>query len=169
MKTCGLIVFFLLVSWVYSSAQLPYSGNWERKESKEIKSLVESGEFLFTADCTFKRSGQKVPLSYGYDLRIDHDFVACWLPDLEKSQTWSNRQSERLQFRQVARSSRMLYDERNRSYQIFFDVDTDSERLHLQMRIGVDGKAQLTVISDDREAVRFEGEVVSMPARSRSI
>lgn len=169
MKTCGLIVFFLLVGWFYSSAQPPYSGNWEREESKEIKSLVESGEFLFTADCMFKRSGQRVPLTYGYDLRIDHHFVACWLPDPEKSQNWSNRQGERLQFRQVAQSSRMLYDDRNRSYQLFFDVDTDSERLHLQMRIDVDGKAQLTVISDDREAVRFEGEVVSMPARSRSI
>ncbi|WP_163718416.1 DUF4251 domain-containing protein [Mangrovibacterium lignilyticum] len=165
MKTYGVLFLVLMLSLSSVCAQA-FSGNGKNGKSEEIKSLVESGELLFTAEYAFKRSGQKVPLPYGYDLRIDHSFIASWLPSLERS---FGESVERFQFREYARSANVVYDERNRVYQLSFDVETDSDNLLVQIRIGEDGRATLTMISNNREAVSYEGVVETSPVRNRSI
>ncbi len=167
LKKLGVIFMVLVLSLSYVGAQSGSPKNWGTKNSKtELKELVESRSFLFKAQYAYKRSGQKLELSNGYDLRVDYNFAACWLPSLDIVTGFrSDLAVEPLQFRESIDNVAVQFDNRSSNYFVDFNVQPSGNMMHFQMQILPDGKATLMVYFANRESIRIEGFVDDINSR----
>lgn len=126
----------------------------------ELKSLVESKSFLFKAEYAYKRSGERLKLTKGYDLRLNDNFAACWLPSLDIVTGFrSDLDVEPLQFREYSENMGVQFDHRNSSYNVYFEVKPSGNMMQFKLQILPDKSASLVVYFENRECIRIEGFV----------
>lgn len=145
-------------------------GSFIAKSEDYYKSLIESGTFLFSVDYAYERSGQKVALSKGYDMRIDQNFVSCWLPMTDHVLRSSETDGlEPLQFMENTGGVKIQYDNRNKLSVVVFDVFAAPNHLNVEIHVDSRGKGLLTIISSNREYFRFEGKIEQVASHEGTI
>ena len=170
MKTFGMLLCLLVLGLNSSFAQQDYFGNRRNDGAERIKGMVESGQFLFVARYAKPMSGQQVQLTSSYDLRIDRSLVSAWLPYFGRSYHVDYKSNkEGIRFRETVRNIRVDYDERKQAYQVSFDVNTQKDYYRMQMWIAENGTANLTVVSNNRQSISFNGVVEELASVRRSI
>jgi hypothetical protein len=170
MRVSGLFILLLLVVSIPLNAEESSGNRYFSNSETPVRSLVQSGRFIFTAGYAYKRSGQKVTLHKGYDMRIDRNFVSCWLPLTDHGLKFSDSSgTEPLQFMGNADQVKTYYDERNNVSVVAFQVYAEPNYLNIEIHVSDSGNAWLTILSNDRTYFRFEGKIERVASTKKTV
>jgi hypothetical protein len=153
-----LLIFFALL---FRGQGVSAQSDKEKKDMEKaaaVKQWVEAQQFEFVAQTVLPMSGSSRPLTTEYDLKVKKDLLDCYLPYFGRAYTAPIGQTEGgIQFK----SSQFSYSTepgKKGGWSIRIkpsDVRQDNYRLVLE--VGKTGFSALTVTSDNRQTISYNG------------
>lgn len=165
MRTFGIIILVLLLGFQTGNAQKLSAK--ERKEQKEeaVRKLIDSGNYVFTANSALPMSGRRIDLTSNYDLKMNGTKAEAWLPYFGRAyQAPYGDTDGGVKFKEEVHNLKLAYNERKKVYQISFEVKSPKDNYTLILSVGLSGYADLTVNSNNRQSISFTGTVDEIPA-----
>lgn len=150
-------VLFILMMWV----ALGYSfGQEDKKKEEELKQLIESRHFQFSARSVTPMSGGTINLTSEYELIVDSMNVEAWLPFYGRAyQTDYGSTEGGIKFKEKAKVLDIQKNEKKQTYEIRIEVDTDKDSYKIFIRAGFSGYASMDIISTRRQSVSYYGTI----------
>lgn len=134
-----------------------------KKEYETIKSLTESGVYLFTAGWTTTQKGKRINLdtNYGY-LKIDKEKAEADLPYFGVAQVASYSANGGIVFNNENVKYKVEFDDKKQKVIIQFNATQKSEFFNLILSVFKNGSASLTISSNNRNSARYDGKVTEI-------
>jgi len=128
----------------------------EEKEAR-IKSLVESGNYVFEVQSAMPLRGQVRQLTYGYDLKVSKDTLASYLPYFGRAYVAPINPSDAgLSFTSTEFEYRVK-PKRKGGWDVFMQTKDQRDNKRMMLSIQESGYASLQVTSNDRQPISFNG------------
>ena len=138
----------------------------QAKKNAEVKELVESQNFVFQANYAYPLGGgQRYLNAYYYDLTIGKDTVVAFLPYFGIAYSgagYNNNDDNGIKFT----STKFSYsNEAKKNGSWLINIKPQDSRTTNQMVLTVqqNGTADLSVISQNRQRIRFDGIIKEKP------
>ncbi|WP_165851981.1 DUF4251 domain-containing protein [Mucilaginibacter terrenus] len=159
-----LIMLFVAASWQTTLAQ---SSKAAKKAAKEaaVKQMIEAKDFVFTARFMYPMGGGQRYIDPYYDLRVNKDTVTSFLPYWGVAYSgagYNNPDDNGIKFTSTKFNYRTEGDKKG-GWKIYFkptDVRTVNQMI---LTVASNGNADLSVISNNRQQIRFDGYVDEKP------
>ncbi|QHS57307.1 DUF4251 domain-containing protein [Mucilaginibacter sp. 14171R-50] len=163
MKTLIKIIFalFITVTVLDPAAAQTKKSDKQAAKAAAIKQMVESKNFTFEANYAHPSYGNMRYLTPGYDVRVVKDTVVSYLPFFGVSYSGAGYSSgdEGIKFT----STDFTYSEelkKNGLYYVLIKPKDTKNANQLIFNISPSGTADLTVLSNNRERMRFSGNII---------
>ena len=163
MKTLVKILFAFLIA---VTAINPVSAQSQKaitqaKKAAEIKELIESKNYVFLATYMYPNGGGSRYLTSPYDLTVKPDTVEAFLPYFGVAYSgagYNSTEDNGIKFT----STKFDYTadlKKDGSYTIFIKPKDTRNAQQLTLQAYPNGSASLTVISINRQQIRFDGNI----------
>jgi hypothetical protein len=131
----------------------------EAKKAAEIKGLIDAKDYIFQATYMYPSGGGSRYLTTPYDLTVAPDTVEAYLPYFGVAYSgagYNSSEDNGIKFKST-RFDYVTNAKKNGSYTI--SIKTNDTRNGTQMTLQVynNGNADLTVLSMNRQQIRFNG------------
>jgi len=151
-----------LSGWVLSAliaATACVSTTSAQDGDQEIKGLIEAKRYVFIAQSATPMGGRFIQLTSPYDLKVRPDSVISYLPyygraysaPLDPSKGGIQFTSTDFEYTQAAR--------KKGGWEILIKPKDVRDPRQLSLTIGAGGNATLQVVSNDRQAISFNGYI----------
>ncbi|WP_321288543.1 DUF4251 domain-containing protein [uncultured Sunxiuqinia sp.] len=152
MKKMTSVILLLLMFSFISMAQK------EADKKENIKVLIESRQFKFTARSVTPMSGGTINLTSTYDFSVDSMQVESWLPFYGRAYQSDYGSTEGgIKFKEVAKVLKVERNGKKDSYEIRIEVDTAKDSYKINIHAGDSGYASMSVLSNRRQSVSYYG------------
>lgn len=137
----------------------------EAAKAEKIKTLIESQNYVFQADYVIPQTGNSKSLTFGYDLTVSKDTVTAYLPYYGRVTLAPVDASDGgVKFTSTSFSYKSTVDKKG-SYNIVITPNEHNDRgskdvRYVRLNIGKTGYASLQVISNNRDAISYNGTIV---------
>ena len=163
MKALIKIFFALFIAFAAIASATAQTKKSEKKTAKAaaIKKMIESKDFTFEANYAYPSYGVQRYLTAGYDLRVNQDTVVSYLPFMGVAYSgagYTNNDDNGIKFT----STNFTYTSEEKKNGMFYvvikpkDVKNASQ---MALTISPNGNADLSVLSSNRERMRFTGNI----------
>lgn len=163
MKTLIKIIFALFITLSVLDPAVAQTKKSDKQAAKAaaIKEMVESKNFTFEANYAYPSYGNMRYLTPGYDLRVVKDTVVSYLPFMGVAYSGAgyNSGDEGIKFT----STDFTYSsevKKNGMYFVLVKPKDTKNANQLIFNISPSGTADLTVLSNNRERMRFSGNII---------
>ena len=131
----------------------------KREKRNEIANLINEKNFVFEAQTAYPTAGRQVNLTSPYDVRVSGDSIISYLPYFGRAYVAPvNPDDAGIKFTSVSNSYN-LKDKKSSGWDItILPKDTKDVR-QMYLSVSEDGYASLNIISNNRQAIRFQGIV----------
>ena len=152
----------MLVATVISpvSAQSKKSDKKAAKEA-EIKDLINTKNYVFMANYAYPAGGGQMYLTPYYDLTIAKDSVIAYLPYFGVAYSgagYNNNDDNGIKFTSTDFEYKSE-QKKNGSWLIFIKPKDSRTTNQMVLTVEVNGSANLSVISNNRQQIRFDGYI----------
>ncbi|MBD1384779.1 DUF4251 domain-containing protein [Mucilaginibacter rigui] len=163
MKTLVKILFALLiaVAVVNPAGAQSQKAIKEAKKAAEIKSLIDSKNYIFQASYMYPSGGGSRYLTSPYDLTVSPDTVEAYLPYFGVAYSgagYNSSDDNGIKFK----STRFDYAAKTKkdgSYTINIKANDTRNATQMTLQVYTNGNADLTVVSMNRQQIRFNGYI----------
>lgn len=161
-----LIITMLVFSFVAGNAQ--QTKKQKRKAEKaekeanliaEIKTLLESKVYVFSATQALPSGMRNVNLDTSYNLKINNDTAACYLPFYGRAYSAGYGTGEGPFDFTLPIENYKFEQAKKGGYQVQFDVKNKNDNLNFSFQIGSTGSTSLVIISTNRQSISFHGDI----------
>src|SRR6478735_1717640 len=161
MKTLIKIFFVAMVAFAATVPAKAQSAKAQKeaKKAAEVKQLVEAKDYIFQANYMYPLGGGSRYLTTPYDLTISPDTVDAFLPYFGvaySSAGYNNNEDNGIKFK----STKFDYNtsaQKNGSYIIRIKTNDTRNGTQMTLQVYSNGNADLSVISQNRQQIRFTG------------
>jgi len=152
-----------IISFQNADAQ---SSKKEEKNSKAatIKQLIESKNYAFMAQSVNPLRGSTRQLTPEYDVRVLGDSLVTYLPYFGRAYTAPINSEGGIKL-STTNFDYKVQPAKKGGYDITFVPTNDKDVRQLRLSVSANGYAQLQVISNNRDAISFNGYVAALPGR----
>ena len=160
--TTVLIFFFLVVSNTMVSAQEKNKKQLKNEQKlvkqKQIALLVESKEFVFAAIRVIPQSGSTLILTAEFNVEFHANLINSFLPFIGRGFSGVGYGGdEGMKF--TGKPLVYQIEKTKKGYQIKVDVRGKIDYYSMMLNVYNNGSAYLTIISNNRSPVSYEGEI----------
>ncbi|WP_010664656.1 DUF4251 domain-containing protein [Marinilabilia salmonicolor] len=161
-----LVTFFLAGAFIFGAltsveAQQKMTKAENRQQQfEETKNLVESRNFIFEADRAFPSGGASIDLTtnYGY-LKVKEDSIVVGdLPFFGRAFSVDYGGGGGIEFSGKMDEQESEIDEEKKTITYSFKVK-DGDYFQVSLQVSYNGDASLNVISHNRSAIRYQGDI----------
>ena len=165
MKYIGLLFLVFMLGFQPGFAQKRTGKEHKAQKAIEIKTLIESGEYVFIARSATPLSGRKVDLTSEYNLKIKGDSVESWLPYFGRAYQASYGDTDGgIKFKQKVTELKTTCNEQKKRCEVSFVADTPQDTYRMQLSVGWSGYGNLSVTSNHRQTISYYGMLEAWPA-----
>jgi hypothetical protein len=153
-----LFATFFLVAIATMKIGILYAQDDKQDKQASIKNIIENKRFVFKAQTVLPQRGSTRTLTSDYDLKVVGDSIVSYLPYFGRAYTAPIGGSEGgLQFT----STKFSYDlkEKKNEWDITILPKDAGDVKQLYFSVFNNGSAMLRVISNNREAISFNGRI----------
>jgi hypothetical protein len=162
MKTLINMLFVLMLSVTTIStvsAQTPKQAK-EAKKAAEIKELIDSKNYVFQATYMYPTGGGQRYLTSPYEVTVSRDTIVSYLPffGVAYSGVGYSPDDNGIKFT----STKFDYQTqslKNGGYRIFIKPKDTNNATQMQLTVFANGNADLSVVSANRQRIRFDGYI----------
>lgn len=163
MKSLIKIIFALLLTTGIVGQVSAQSTKSEKKAAKEaeIKDLVNSKNYVFTANYVYPLGGGQRYLTPYYDLTVAKDSVIAYLPYFGVAYSgagYNNSDDNGIKFTSTDFEYRSD-QKKNGSWLIFIKPKDSRTTNQVVLTVQLNGSANLSVISNNRQQISFDGYI----------
>jgi hypothetical protein len=147
-----------MLSFVSSNAQSSKSNKKEQKKA-EIANIINTKSYVFEARSALPVNGRQINLTSEYDVRVNGDSVITFLPYFGRAFVAPMNPTEGgMRFTSIANSYNVK-DRKKGGWDITILPSDAKDVRQMFLSVSEDGFANLSVISNNRQAIRFDGIV----------
>ncbi|MBK0379107.1 DUF4251 domain-containing protein [Mucilaginibacter segetis] len=160
MKTLLKLCFILTL--IFSIINTVNAQNKKADKTNEIKQLVNSQKYIFKAAYMYPSYGGQKYLSTDYDLYVGRDTVKAYLPyyGVAYFGVGYNTDDNGIKFTSTD-FDYTVKDKKKGSWYIVIKPKDIHNTNQLILNISPNGYADLTVISNNRQRIRFDGNIIA--------
>jgi len=148
------LIFFLAITIIVSCTAY----KTQKSAPADIKTIVESRNFIFKAEIANPLRGGNIQLSSGYDLTVTPATITAWLPYYGRAQTVPiGTAGGGIKF--TSKDFEYTVDANNKNWKITIKVNDVSHVRQLFLTIYSNGTAALDVMNINREDISFRGYI----------
>ncbi|HOG24581.1 MAG TPA: DUF4251 domain-containing protein [Bacteroidales bacterium] len=139
---------------------LPGTTYGQDKKEEQVKSIVESGQFVILFDRANPATGRSVMLSPYYEMRFDSTRVSAYLPYFGRSHTApADPRKLAIELENAEVQTQTSFNER-KGYTIVFTSKTETnENITFYLKITLSGMATLSINSSTRQSITYLGNL----------
>jgi hypothetical protein len=130
----------------------------QKLDPGQVKAMVESGRFTFKAQTALPQSGASLPLTSEYDLRVSPDSVVSFLPYYGRAYSPVYPGEGGIKFTSTEFAYAYKW-KKKKGWDVTLTPKDTRDARQLILRISENGYASLQVISNNRQAISFNGYV----------
>ena len=162
MKTLIKILFALIVA---VTAIAPANAQSKKaiqqaKKATEVKQLIDAKDYIFEANYMYPLGGASRYLTSPYDVTVSPDTVEAYLPYFGVAYSgagYNNNEDNGIKFKSTKFDYTNVPVEKNGSYIIRIKTKDTRNAIQLILQVYTNGNADLSVISPNRQQIRFTG------------
>ena len=181
----------ILLASIVAVGSMAYSQKSKKEESWEkLDAFVESKEFRIESTWARPQASTSVNAIAGSNLQptgsagnrfnlignfnfleMEGDSVAAYLPYYGELQAGSSHYpsgNTAIEFKGIPRNLTIEKNEKKKKYEVKFDVDRDTETFQIHIDLYTSLKSQITVNSNQRFVIRYDGDVKRLPANEEA-
>ncbi|MFV0365097.1 MAG: DUF4251 domain-containing protein [Mangrovibacterium sp.] len=155
-----LLAIVLVLGGMSVQAQKLSRKEREAIQSQEVKAQLDSGVFTFEARSAQPMSGRQIELTSEYTLSLNGDSIEVYLPYFGRAYSAPYGGQGGIEFKTLMVSNKKIYKEKKSCYQYDIEVATSDDRYSLQLTVGLSGFANLSVRSNNRQSIGFQGTIL---------
>ena len=130
------------------------------EEFKKLKTLIDSGNYAFTANAAFTQKGRRIDLTLnGGILIVRGELAEGDLPYFGVVQVGGYNQDNGINFNNKNTKYDIKYNEKKRRVIIKFDTKNKTEQFSLILTSGGSGTATLSINSNHRNMISYNGQI----------
>lgn len=149
------IVLGILMSFIFFGFAISQT---KTEKENEMRQLIESKQFKFTARSVTPLSGTPINLTSEYDLIVDSLKIEAWLPFYGRAyQTDYGSTEGGIKFKEVAKTMDVKLDKKKKIYNIRIEVDTPKDSYKIYIQAGSSGYANMNLNSYKKQSVSYYG------------
>jgi hypothetical protein len=165
-----LIKIFLVLTVIVTSWNMVYSqtSRQEKKAAnqKMIKDLVDNTHFFFSANYALPQRGATKQLTSEYDLKVTRDSIIAYLPYYGEAQLGPAPGDSEGGIKFTSTNFSYKQNIKKSGWEIIIkprdhDISNWRDVQQMVLNISPDGYASLSVISSNRDAISFQGDIVA--------
>lgn len=165
MKTIALLFLILILGFQTGNTQNPSRKQRAEQKAATVKTLIDSGNYLFEAQSATTMWGRHINLTSNYNLQLKGNEAESWLPYFGRAYRADYGDTEGgIKFKEPVRELEVTFNERRKIYEIQFDVKSPKDLYSVTLSVGLSGYGTLTVNSNNRQPITFYGSVEAIPA-----
>lgn len=156
-----LFALFIAVSAVNPAVSQSKKAEKQAAKAAAIKQMVESKDFTFQATYAFPAYGGQRYLTPGYDLKVGRDTVVSYLPFMGVAYSgagYNSSNDDGIKFT----STNFTYtseQKKNGMFYVMIKPKDAKNASQVTLNISPNGSADLMVISNNRQQMRFTGNI----------
>lgn len=161
----------MLVFLVAIASTTAYSQTTDRREKREEKkienktkreAIITAREFIFTAVTALPSGGPALNLTPGYyTVKFQPDLIDSYMPFFGNAYSGVGYGADTgLKFKGKPEKFSVL--KKAKIFQIDAEVKTDNDHFRLSLQAGSEGNATLTITSDNRSTISFQGDISAL-------
>jgi hypothetical protein len=130
----------------------------EAAQIEEVKSLLESKMYTFSATQALPSGMRSVNLDGSFSAKIKNDSIFCYLPFYGRAYSASYGSSDGPFTFDLPMEN---YDMKksDKGYDIKFDVKNKNDHINFNLKIGVTGSSSLILTSTNRQSISYHGNI----------
>lgn len=154
----SLVFLFFIISCstsnqVKNESQIPVA--------QQVNEKVQAKDFKIEVNYANPMGGKSIYLSYGYDLTLRNDSAIAYLPYFGRAYTAPYGGGEGgIKFSDLMKDYSATPKNKDGEWTIKFKVDTPDYNYEVNMDIYSNGKSTISVNSNQRQSISFNGEMV---------
>lgn len=132
----------------------------------DMQALLQSKNFLFTAQFAQPLSGNQISLTSTYTLRISGDSLVCQLPYYGRAYTVENYPNGNggIMFTSHHFDYSVVSQKHNR-YMVTIKIKDFTGVQQMYINVSKNGYANLQVTPTNKQAISYYGNIIALPAR----
>ncbi|MES2266007.1 MAG: DUF4251 domain-containing protein [Bacteroidota bacterium] len=134
----------------------------QAKKTAEVKQLINAKDYVFQANYMYPLGGGSRYLTTPYDLTVSPDTVEAFLPYFGvaySSAGYNNNEDNGIKFKSTKFDYKTSDAKKDGSYIIRIKTNDTRNGTQLILQVFTNGNADLSVISQNRQQIRFSGFV----------
>lgn len=155
-KISVLMMAILLAGYAPATAQ---KENKKDEQFKEMTALVEGGRYIFTVRSVQPTGGRSISTTSAYTLEARDSTFKAYLPYFGRSYQSSYGGDGGIEFDARAENLKLSLNEKKRMVSVQFDVRGERDRYSLFLSVGSSGYASLSINSQNRQPISYQGLV----------
>lgn len=168
-KVSVFMVSFLLLTTIVFSQEKSRSALKEEKKidtQKQIEDMVNAREFVFVARIALPQGYRSVNLTTNPNsVKFHPDLIESDMPFYGTAYSGIGYGSDSgLNFKGKPGDFKVVKDKKN--FQVNVTVRGENDNFHLMLAISFEGSASLSIISNNRSTISYQGEI-SAPEKSK--
>ena len=137
------------------------------EHQKRIEKLVDSKTFVFVARTALPSGGRAINLTTNPNfVKFEPELIDGNMPFFSRSNVGSIRDTAGLTFKEKPESFSMV--KKNKNFQINAKVKGKNDRYQLSLVVGFEGSSSLTITSNKRAAIRYQGTIFALENKTRN-
>ena len=163
-------ILILLVIFTLSGTLLNAQTKEEKKKLKEetaqkeyeaTKLLIDSGIYTFQANWANTQKGRRISLQGNPTyLKIDDNNVDAYLPYFGALHSPTIGGGGAIKFEGTVKNYKVKYNDKKKKATVLFNAKNTSENFDINLSIYKSGKASLSVTSNKRNSITYDGVVL---------
>jgi archaellum component FlaF (FlaF/FlaG flagellin family) len=163
MKTLVKILFALLiaVAIINPAGAQSKKAIKEAKKAAEIKGLIDAKDYIFQASYMYPSGGGSRYLTSPYDLTVAPDTVEAYLPYFGVAYSgagYNSSEDNGIKFKST-KFDYVTKAKKDGSYTINIKANDTRNATQMTLQVYANGNADLTVLSMNRQQIRFNGYI----------
>lgn len=155
------ILCFTLGTATAQEKDLKANTNQETAQASDILNLLNSKEFEFTANTAFPLTGgPKNLVGSGYSITFSSEMVVSYMPYYGRG--YSGMALVRDKGMRFQGKPENFSLRKNKSYEVNLTVAVENDTYSISMSVSDSGNANLTISSNNRGTISYQGEVSSV-------
>ncbi|MGQ8338378.1 DUF4251 domain-containing protein [Sunxiuqinia sp. A32] len=152
MKRIAIVISLLIgIFWIAEAQD-------KQVKADEIKQLIESQQFKFTARSANPLIGGRIDLTSTYDFTVDSMKVEAWLPYYGRAYRIDYGSTNGgIKFKETAESIDISLNKKENAYKVKIVVDTKNDYYQIYLEVGLAGYGILNISSNNRQSISFYG------------
>lgn len=163
--TQALVIFLLLLStngFAQEKSKKQLKEERKIEERKQTEALVNSKTFIFIGKIAYPQGFKSVNLTTNTNfVRFSPEFIESYMPFFGKAYSGIGLSGDGgLKFE--GKPEKFTIMKGKRDFQIDAEVKTNNDRYRLSLSVGLEGGfSSLTIISNNRSSISYNGEIIA--------
>jgi hypothetical protein len=153
----AILLLAISTCWISSSFGQDSKEEKRAKEEAEIKSLIDSQNFVFKAQTALPMGGRSRQLTSDYDLKITKEEVVSYLPYFGRAYSSTPGAPGGLEFTSKDFDYTIKENKKDNGWDIMIKPKDTQQARELYLTAFKNGSANLQVSSNDKQNISFTG------------